>query len=58
MVATTGVRLDEDQMPPPVATEGADHDPKELVPSAEPRPLSRGPTQDGELLAEEQVLGH
>ena len=37
----------------PGATEGADQDPKELVPGAEPEPPSGGPTQDGELLAKQ-----
>ena len=41
----------------PGATEGADQDPKELVPGAEPEPPSGGPTQDGELLAKQEVLG-
>ena len=49
--------LHEDQMRTPILTEGTDHDPEELVAGAEPRPPPGGPTQDGELLAEEQVLG-
>ena len=40
----------------PVATEGADYDPKQLVAGVEPGPAPSGPRQDSDLL-EEQVLG-
>jgi hypothetical protein len=52
------LRSDNDQVLSPVAADGADHDPEEPVPDAEPRPLASGPGQDGELLAEDEVLGH
>ncbi len=41
----------------PIAAEGTDQDPEELVAGVEPRLPAGGPGQDGELLAEEQVLG-
>ena len=52
------LRSDDDQVLPPVAADGADHDPEEPVPDAEPRSLASGPGQDGELLAEDEILGH
>ena len=55
--ADDGVGPDEQQMLTPILTEGANHDLEQLVAGAEPRPPPGGPTQDGELLAEEQVLG-
>ena len=52
------LRSDDDQVPPPVTTDGADHHPEEPVPEAELRPLPSGPGQDGELLAADEILGH
>jgi hypothetical protein len=52
-----GVRADEDQMLTRVPAEGTDYNPKELVAGAESGPPLGGPRQDGELLAQEQVLG-
>ena len=52
-----GVRADEDQMLTPIPTESTDYKPKQLVAGAESGPPPGGPSQDGELLAQEQVLG-
>ena len=55
--ADHSVGPDQDQMVTPVATEGVDHDPEQFVRGAQPGAPSGGPGQDGELLAEKQVLG-
>ena len=57
MPANYGIGSNEDQMVTPVATEGVDHDPEQFVRGAQPGAPSGGPGQDGELLAEKQVLG-
>ena len=52
------LRSDDDQVRPPVMADGADHHPETPVPDAEPRLPASGPRQDGELLAQDEVLGH
>jgi hypothetical protein len=55
--ADDGLGSDEDEMPAPVAPDQADQDLEESVAGTEAEPLPGRPTQDGELLAEKEVLG-
>jgi hypothetical protein len=48
---------DQDEVPPPIAAETASENPDQLVASAERRPLAPRAGQDGELVAQQQVLG-
>jgi hypothetical protein len=52
-----GLGSHEDHMLTPIAAEGTDPDPEELVAGVEPRPPPGGPGHDGKLLAEEEILG-
>src|SRR5919202_4623590 len=54
------VGCDDPQMLPPAGTPSARQDPEQLVPGEKPHTWSgsSGASQDGELLAQEQVLEH
>src|SRR6266568_9478873 len=59
MPADDALRFDEDKMPTPVAAaEGADRNPEQFVLGAETRSLPSRPGQYGELMAEQEILGH
>src|SRR5919202_2611707 len=60
MPAHHRVRGDERQMLAPGGAEPASQDPQHLVPGAEPNPRSSAsrPSQDGELVTQQQVLEH
>jgi len=51
-----GLRLHDDEVPSPVAAEAASEDPEELVAPAKGSSLARRAGQDGELVAQQQVL--
>src|SRR5437899_4188703 len=59
MPADDALRFDQDKMPTPVAAaEGADRNPEQFVLGAETRSLPSRPGQYGELMAEQEILGH
>src|SRR6266487_6376863 len=59
MPTDDALRFDEDKMPTPVAAaEGADRNPEQFVLGAETRSLPSRPGQYGELMAEQEILGH
>jgi hypothetical protein len=49
--------LDDDEVAAPGRAAAARADPEERVAGAQPRTLARGAGQDGELVAQENVLG-
>jgi hypothetical protein len=53
MPADHRLRPDEDEVAAPARAERARHDPQELVPDAERRPLPAGASEDRELVAQE-----
>jgi hypothetical protein len=50
------LRCDHEQVPAPVAASQAGQQPEQLVAGTQPRAPARGAGQDGELLAQEEVL--
>ncbi len=60
MPAHDCVRRDERQVLAPVGTPSPSQDPEQLVPGAQPRTRSGSsrPGKDGELMPQQQVLGH
>src|SRR6266568_7243925 len=59
MPADDALRFDHDKMPTPVAAaEGADRNLEQFVLGAETRSLPSRPGQYGELMAEQEILGH
>jgi hypothetical protein len=54
--ADDGLRADEHEVAPPVATETAGEDPEQLVARADPGAFAGAAGEDGELVAQERVL--
>ena len=56
MPGDDGLGPDEDEMAPPIVAETAGQDPNQPVAPVDGRSLARRACQDGELVAQQQVL--
>ena len=57
MPADDALSSDHDQVPAPVAAEGAGHNPEQFVAGTQPRSSPSRPRQYGELMAKQEVFG-
>jgi hypothetical protein len=56
--ADDGLRPDDEEVPAPVVSGEASEQPEQLVAGAQPRTRARGPREDRELVAQQEVLRH